>query len=231
MFQFNPLSLLVIVPGMLAWVAQGHVQKTYREYKQVPNSHGASGMHVSKQLLSSQGLDAVQVEEVAGDFTDHYDPRTKTLRLSQGSAEGGSVASLGVVAHEVGHAAQDAEGYPLLRLRTTLATPVQRLARLSPLVFIGGWLGGIPLFMGLGAVMLAALAAFALVTLPVEKNASDRALAMLRETGRLMPGEEEGVRRVLRAAALTYAAGFGRQLSIFLFYLLVMVAARGLLPA
>jgi uncharacterized protein len=231
MFQFNPLSLLVILPGMMAWVAQGHVQRTYREYEQVPNTHGASGMHVARQLLSSRGLGGVQVEAVAGDFTDHYDATTKTLRLSQGNAEGGSVAALGVVAHEVGHAAQDAEGYPLLRLRTTLSTPVQRLARLSPLVFIGGWLAGIPLFMGLGVVMLAALALFALVTLPVEKNASDRAIAMLKEAGTLMPGEDEGVRRVLRAAALTYAAGFGRQLSIFLFYLLVIVAARGLLPA
>lgn len=228
MFQFNPLSLLVIVPGVLTWVAQDSVRQTFERYREVPNSDGASGSIVAGRLLSEQGLDGVQVESVAGNFMDHYDPATRTLRLSQGVADGGSVAALGVVAHEVGHAVQDAEGYPLLRLRTRLASPVQKLARLSPLVFVGGWLAGISFFVGLGLVMLAALAVFALVTLPVEKNASDRALAMLKGAGALAPGEEEGVRRVLRAAAFTYAAGFGRQLAIFLFYVVVVAAGTSL---
>ena len=162
-----------------------------------------------------------------GYLTDHYDPDTDTPHLSDGVANASSVTSMSIVAHEVWHAVQDAEGYRLMELRTKLAQRVSQITRWSSFVFAGGMMFGIPLLMGLGGVLLAGIVVFSLLTLPVERSASDRALKMVRQTG--LAGEEEtkGVRRVLRAAALTYLGGLAQRLGTFLFFVVAVAAARG----
>jgi len=223
---FNPWYLLLILPAWLAWFAQDRVQKVYQKYGAQRNSGGRSGLEIAKYLLHHHRLGDVTVERVPGQFTDHYDPQTQTLRLSDAVAGADSVTALGVVAHEVGHAVQNAEGYRPMQVRGKLAERLSQAAGLSSAIFVGGMLFGNPLLMGLGVVMLAAMTFFAVVTLPVERDASNRALAMLDETGLASPGERKGARQVLRAAALTYAAALGRRLATFLFFVGVVAAAR-----
>lgn len=227
---FDPVYLLLIVPALLTWWAQAKVREIYRKYETQPNRRGISGQEIARYLLSSLGLTDVNLGRIPGTLTDHYDPQTNTLRLSDGTVRTSSVTALGIVAHEVGHAAQDAEGYGFMRLREILARPLSVLASLSPLVFIGGMLYGNPLYMSLGGLMLASQAVFALVTLPVERNASSRAVQMLEQTGLAMAEESKGVREVLRAAAFTYLTRLGRQIASFLFFVAVIGSARGMLP-
>jgi Zn-dependent membrane protease YugP len=224
---FNPLYLLLIVPALLGLYAQRRVRAIYEQYGASPNGLGVSGLEAAKRLLSHHGLTQVDIERTPGHLTDHYDPRAKVLRLSDGVAHGQSVTALGIVAHEVGHAVQDAEGYRLMRARTFLAHRVGQMTQWSSFIFIGGMLFGVPILMGLGGVLLAGLTLFALVTLPVERNASERALVSLQQTGLTETEETEGARRVLRAAALTYLAGLGQRLGTFLFFVVVIAAALG----
>jgi len=224
---FNPLYLLLIIPALLGWFAQGRVRATYEKQAAQPNSLGLSGLEAAKRLLAQHGLSGVSIERAEGHLTDHYDPQTKTLRLSDGVANGRSVTALGIVGHEVGHAAQDAQGYRFMRLRTLLARRISVVTQWSSFIFIGGMLFGISILMALGGVMLAGLALFSLVTLPVERNASDRALAALQAMGLAATEEIAGVRRVLRAAAFTYLAGVAQRLGTFLFFAIAVLAARG----
>jgi Zn-dependent membrane protease YugP len=225
---FNPLYLLLIVPALLGWYAQERVRKIYEKQGAQPNSLGVSGLEVAKYLLSHYGLAHVAIERAEGHLTDHYDPQSKRLRLSDGVANGRSVTALGIVAHEVGHAVQDAEGYRFVQVRTSLARRVSQVTQWSSFIFVGGMLFGIPILMGLGGVMLAGLTLLALVTLPVERNASDRALASLKQMGLADAEEVQGVRHVLRAASFTYLAALGQRLATFLFFVVAVAAARGL---
>lgn len=231
MLALNPVYLLVVVPALLAWLAQARVRKVYEQYGAIPNRLGVNGLAVASTLLDYLGLSGVTVRETPGHLTDHYDPQSRTLRLSESTARASSVASLGIVAHEVGHAVQDSEGYRPLRLRGDLGRRASQMARWSPLVFIGGMLFRIPILMGLGVLMLIGQAGFALVALPVERDASNRALALLEKTRLVAAGESDGVRKVLRAAAFTYLAGFGQRLSAFLLFVLVVILAGGTWPA
>ena len=209
MFYLNSSYLMYMLPALLLMMlTQWYVNSSYKKYSQVAARSGLTGAQAAQRLISSSGLSQVKIETVRGNLTDHYDPRSKTLRLSANVAQSPSVAALAISAHELGHAMQDAENYFPLRLR----------AALVPAVNIGSYLGWILIFIGmmlrmtelswLGVLVFAGGAVFALATLPVELNASARAKQLLTNSGMII-GEEErqGVNRVLNAAALTYVAG------------------------
>ncbi len=229
MFYFDPRYWLFIGPAMLLmFAAQWYVKSTFHKWSRVPVSSRLSGAEAAEQLIRYGGLYGVQIEAVPGSLTDHYDPRTKVLRLSQDVYASRSVAALAVAAHELGHALQDEEGYLPLKARSLMVPAVNIGSTLGwILILVGlfiGWTG----LAWLGVTVFSAGALFALVTLPVEFNASARAKRLLAETGIIM-GEEErrGVNAVLNAAALTYVAALVTALMQLLYYVtLVMGAGR-----
>jgi Zn-dependent membrane protease YugP len=224
MFYFDPMYLVFALPALLlAFYAQFKVQSAYRKYSQKSNWRGLGGLEAARYLLSSAGLSHVRVEGTPGQLTDHYDSRTKTLRLSPQVAQSRSVAALGIVAHEVGHAMQDAQAYAPLRWRTGLVPAVNIGSWLGPILFLIGFLLRAPSLAWVGVLFFAGSAVFALVTLPVELNASGRALQMLQSAGLVMGGQEmEGVKSVLNAAALTYVAALAQALSTLLYYVFLL---------
>jgi len=203
--------------------AQFKVQSAYRKYSQKSNWRGISGLEAARYLLSSAGLNHIRVEGAPGQLTDHYDPRSRALRLSPQVAHSRSVAALGIVAHEVGHAMQDAQAYAPLRWRTGLVPAVNIGSWLGPILFLIGFLMRAPSLAWVGVLFFAGSAVFALITLPVELNASGRALQMLRTAGLVTGGQEtEGVKSVLNAAALTYVAALAQALSTLLYYVFLL---------
>jgi len=225
----NYYYLLLIIPALLSLLAQRQVRRTHDKYNSQPNRAGLSGREAAGRLLASLGLEEVRLEtlETPGGFTDHYDPGSKTLRLSLGIAEARSVTALGIVGHEVGHALQDKEGYGFLRFRNRMAAQLAVIGWVSPFVFIGGLLLRISLLLWVGMLMLAGMALFALISLPVEGNASFRARRLLADQGWIDRDEQQGVERVLRSAVFTYAANFGRRAAIFLFVAAAAGFGRG----
>ena len=216
-----------MVPAfLLVMVAQIYVSSAYSKWGKVAVRSGLTGAQAAQRLISSGGLSGVKVERIAGKLTDHYDPRDKVLRLSQGVADTPSVAAVAVAAHELGHAMQDAQDYGPLRFRSALV----------PMVSIGSWLGWIMIFAGLllgltnlawlGVLVFSGGTIFALATLPVELNASKRAKQLLADTG-IIAGEDEtgGVNNVLNAAAFTYVAGLASAI-MQLLYFASMVGGR-----
>jgi Zn-dependent membrane protease YugP len=236
MFYYDSSYLCFMLPGMLlVMLASWYVNSSYRKWSQVGVRSRMTGAQAAQRLITSgslsdvqmgAGLASVRVQGIGGQLTDNYDPRTKTLNLSQGVANGASVAAVAIAAHELGHAMQDAEGYFPLRFR----------AALVPMVNIGSWLGWIMILAGLflkmtnlawlGVLFFAGGAVFALATLPVEFNASARAKRLLAETG-IISGEDEqrGVNSVLNAAALTYVAGLAAAI-LQLMYFVNLVGGR-----
>jgi len=221
---FDPTYWLFALPALLlAMWAQMRVRNAYGRYLRVPNQRGISGLEAAQYLIRSQGLHGVQVEGTRGELTDHYDPRSKTLRLSQNVANSRSVAALGIVAHEVGHAVQDKTDYGPMRLRMGIVPMVQVSAFLGPLVFFGGLLFQSTSVAWLGLILFSASAVFALLTVPVERNASVRALQMLRSNGLVVQGQEDaGAKAVLDAAAWTYVAALMQVLSTLLYYVFLL---------
>lgn len=215
MFYFNFSYIWVLIPAMiLSMYAQSKVSSTFNKYSKVSNSRGYTGADVARQLLMSAGITDVRVERIAGNLTDHYDPRTKTLRLSDSVYGSNSISAVGVAAHETGHAIQDATGYAFLRLRSALV-PISNIgSSLSmPLIMLGVLFGAGSANSGFGGMMIqlgivffALAVVFTIVTLPVEFNASSRAINMLEETGYLSYEEVQPAKKVLSAAALTYVA-------------------------
>ena len=199
--------ILLIIPAMLiALFAQMRVQSTFRQYSRVYSSRGATAAQVARDILDQNGLRQVRIERVSGNLTDHYDPRANVVRLSDPVYGSSSIAAIGVAAHEVGHAIQHAEEYLPLTLRNAIIPVTNLGSRLSiPLILLGLVLGLAPLVQ-VGIWMFALMAVFQLVTLPVEFNASARALATLERENYLEPSELRGARKVLQAAALTYVA-------------------------
>lgn len=222
---------IISLPALLlALYAQWRVSSTFNRYSQVPNARGITGQEAARILLRSAGLDHIRLEGTPGTLTDHYDPGKDVLRLSNGVATRPSVAALGIVAHEIGHAFQDATNYGPLRLRAGLVPIVNIGSWLGPMVFLGG------LFLAqytesltiawIGLLLFAGTAVFALVTLPVELNASRRAQQML-ENYQLASGEElRQTKAVLNAAALTYVAALAQSLSTLLYYFLLLSGGR-----
>ncbi|PLV60241.1 zinc metallopeptidase [Thermotoga sp. KOL6] len=223
-FLFDP-TFIILVPGLLlALWAQMRVQAAYTKYSKVRSSLGLTGYELARRLLENAGIYNVKIEIVSGFLTDHYDPVRKVLRLSPQNFKGTSVASLGVVAHEVGHAIQDAEKYPLLALRNMMVPAATTGSYLAWIIFVLGFLFYTPFLIRLGIILFSLVVLFTLVTLPVEFNASRRAVKLL-ETSMLMPEYElKGVKEVLGAAALTYVAS---SLTAFL-QLLRMIILAGL---
>lgn len=224
---FNPLYLLLILPMLLAWYAQAKVRQIYEKYSAVPNHRGETGLQIAKDLLDFHHLDGVTIERIPGYLTDHYDPQKNVLSLSNGVANGRSITSLGIVAHELGHTAQDAEGYHFMRLRTFLAQRLGVVTQFSSIAFIGGMVFHIQGLMLLSGIIMAGMLLFSLVTLPVERNASRRALDSLEQRG-LAAGEGRAqTHQVLNAAALTYLANVSQRLGTFLFFVVMVGLAQG----
>lgn len=228
MFFYNPYYLLFMAPAfLLTMIAQIYVNSTYRKWQRVPASSRVSGAEAAARLTNYAGLYDVDIQTTRGKLSDHYDPRSKVLRLSQGVYQGNSVASLAIAAHELGHAEQDQEGY----------LPLQFRSMLVPVVNIGSYLGWILIMIGLllrmtdlawlGVLVFSGGALFSLATLPVELNASRRARALLTNSGLIRTQEEQrGVNAVLNAAALTYVAALFTSI-LQLLYWASMVAGVG----
>lgn len=224
----TPAILLLLLPALAGLLAQTHVRRTFERYAQPVNRLGITGAEVAEKLLGAFSLFQIEVQRVDGALTDHYDPSSKRLRLSRDVADRASISSLGIAAHEVGHAVQDAEGFRLHRLRMRLGERMARISPLAGLLFIGGLLMRVPPLTVAAVAFIALSAVFALVTLPTEINASRRAMTALEDTGLAHPDEIGQVRRVLRAAALTYVAGLSRKMGLFLFIVVGTVLAQQL---
>lgn len=206
-YYYDVTYLLVIIGAVFSMIASAQVNGTFNRYSRVRSMSGMTGAQTARRILDQNGLYNVKIEHISGNLTDHYDPRTKVLRLSDATYSASSVAAVGVAAHECGHAVQDSEGYQPLRIRSAIAPAANFGSRWGIPIFVLGLLFGaneILMQIGIWVFLLAVL--FQLVTLPVEFNASRRALAMLTDYGILGSQEAEGSRKVLRAAALTYVA-------------------------
>jgi Zn-dependent membrane protease YugP len=227
---FSPLYLIFALPALLLGLwAQMRVRSAFSKYSNVRAMSGMSGAQAARRILDANGLQNVVVERVGGMLSDHYDPRSKTLRLSEGVYGTPSLAAVGVAAHEAGHALQDKTNYAPLNLRSAMVPTVQIGSWLGPIVFLVG------LFMSsafgttlawFGLAIFGATALFALVTLPVEFDASKRAKQLLVSTGVLAPQEMQGVNSVLDAAALTYVAAALQAIMTLLYYATLLMGRR-----
>ena len=222
---FDPIYWVVIGVGMaLSLWAQARVKGTFAKYSRMRTRSGMTGADVARGILAQNGIRDVTVEPIRGTMTDHYDPRTKTLCLSEPVFGSNSMAAFGVAAHEVGHAIQDANGYAPLKFRSAWVPVANLGGGLSMVVIIlAFFLGGVATTMGhtaalLGVLMFATTTVFTLVTLPVEFDASRRALASLESGGFVGTDELQGARKVLNAAALTYVAAFVTSLLTLLYW-------------
>ena len=205
-YMFDPTYVLILIGVLISLGASARLRSTYQQYAGVRSRCGITGEEAARQLLRSQGIYDVTIRRVPGNLTDHYDPRTKTVNLSEGVYGSSSIAAIGVAAHECGHAMQDAQDYAPLRFRSALVPVANFGAQLSwPLIIIGLLLGGSSL-VSLGILLFSLAVLFQLVTLPVEYNASSRAVKLLDSQGILSGSEVDGTRKVLNAAALTYVA-------------------------
>lgn len=219
---FDPLYLLFSAPALILMIyAQFKVMSAYGKYSKVANMRGASGAQVARTLMGASGIKNVNIEETPGQLSDHYDPRGKVLRLSHGVYGSTSVAAMGISAHEVGHAIQDHSGFFAMKIRHVLV----------PVANLGSWLGYIFFILGviirmsgliwLGVAFFSAAVAFALITLPVELDASRRAKKMLNSLGLVSITEQKAVSAVLSAAALTYVASLLQAVSSLMYYIFV----------
>ena len=207
-YYMDPTMILVLIGVMISLWAQGRVNSAFNRYSRVRSRTGMTGAEAAMRLLNSQGIYDVTVRPVSGNLTDHFDPRTKTVNLSESVYHATSVAAIGVAAHECGHAMQHNEGYAPLRFRSALVPVANFGSQLSwPFILIGVIFGGLgsPLVQ-IGILMFTLAVLFQLVTLPVEFNASSRAIRLLDSQGILSGDEVDGTRKVLSAAALTYVA-------------------------
>ncbi|WFR55014.1 zinc metallopeptidase [Anaerocolumna sp. AGMB13025] len=204
---FDSTYFLIIIGAVLSLAASARVKTTFAKYSKVRSLSGMTGAQAAERILYSAGIYDVAVMHVSGSLTDHYDPRDKTLKLSDNVYGQSSVAAIGVAAHECGHAIQHDKGYVPLRLRTAIVPVANIGATVSwPLIIIGLFLGYSQTLINLGIILFSCAVLFQLVTLPVEFNASARAVRILDETGILYGEEVTGTKKVLGAAALTYVA-------------------------
>lgn len=214
--------LVFVLPAMIfALIAQSMVQSTFNKYAKTPTKSGMTGYQAARMVLDQNGIHDVQIEQVAGNLTDHYDPKAKVIRLSDATYASNSAAAVGVAAHEAGHAAQHAQEYAPIKLRTAIIPITNIGSRLTlPLILIGAVLAIQPL-VTLGILFFALSTVFQLVTLPVEFNASRRAMEALRSSGRLYDDELVASRKVLTAAAMTYVAALAVSLMQLLRLILI----------
>ncbi|WP_200806057.1 zinc metallopeptidase [Provencibacterium massiliense] len=203
----DPLYIILVIPAVIiAAIAQANVSGTFSKYSKVRTARGYTGAEAARAILDANGLYNVRVERVAGNLSDHFDPRQNVIRLSQGVYDNATVAAVGVAAHESGHAVQYATGYAPIKLRNAIVPITQFGSSLSiPVLLLGFFMGLQPLVYA-GIILFSAMVVFQLVTLPVEFNASSRALAIIEEQELLGSEELRGAKKVLGAAALTYVA-------------------------
>lgn len=210
MFYFDPTYMLVIVGVIICLLASAKMRSTFQKYARVRSHSGMTGREAAEEVLRRAGIYDVRVERVAGNLTDHYDPRTKVLRLSDATYGSNSIAAVGVAAHECGHAIQHAQAYVPLKIRGSLV-PVANLGSTLawPLILLGLLFTGESsvMFLNLGVLAFSLAVLFQIVTLPVEFNASNRAIRILGSSGIMYPEEVKDTKKVLSAAALTYVAG------------------------
>ena len=206
-YYFDPTYFLVLIGAVLCIWAQMRVSSTYKKYSRVRSRSGMTGAQAAQRILQMSGIYDVRIEHVRGELTDHYDPSNKVLRLSDSVYGSNSIAAIGVAAHECGHAVQHDKGYAPLSIRTALVPAANIGSKAGiPLILLGALLGMNQLLIQIGIWVFALAVLFQIVTLPVEFNASSRALAMLGDYGMLERDETSGCRKVLSAAALTYVA-------------------------
>lgn len=230
-------TILLLLPAMIfALSAQVKVQSTFKKYDRVQSARRMTGADAARRILDLNGLYHVKVEYVRGHLNDHFDPRTNVIRLSDATYGSTSVAAIGVAAHEAGHAVQHATGYAPIKLRSAIVPVTQFASRLSmPLFLIGLLLVGLgaidpmvgEIMMFVGIILFSLSTVFQLVTLPVEFNASRRALATLESSGLLYNEEIGGARAVLSAAAMTYVAALATSLAYLLRFILIASSASG----
>ncbi|MGN0173222.1 MAG: zinc metallopeptidase [Acutalibacteraceae bacterium] len=226
-YYFDPLYFLFALPGLLiALFAQAKVKSSYSKYSKVLNSRGYTGADVARMILQQNGINDVKIGRVRGNLTDNYNPKDNCIYLSDGVFGSNTVAAVGVAAHEAGHAVQYAQGYSPIKWRSALVPICNFGASISPFLIIAGYIFSIEalLFLALGVFGLSVL--FQLVTLPVEFNASKRALVAIESMNVLNESEYKGAKSVLSAAALTYVAALLQSLLIFLYYVVRFTGNR-----
>ena len=215
--------LFVMLPAMLLMgFAQLRLRSAFSKYRQIPNGRGITGAQAAALVMQSAGVHDVGIEPIAGELTDHFDPRAKMLRLSEPIYNGRSVAALSVAAHEAGHAVQQHVGYAPMALRAGLVPVANIGSALGPFIILGGLITQIPGLAWGGVILFGAATLFALVTLPVEYNASARARQLLESNGVVTTGEIGGVRDMLNAAALTYVAAMVTSLAYLIYWLAIL---------
>lgn len=227
-YYFDPTYLLVLAGAILCILASARVNSTYSKYARIRARSGFTGAEAARRILQMSGIYDVQVQHIAGNLTDHYDPAHKVLRLSDSVYGSGSVAAIGVAAHECGHAVQHQKGYAPLKIRAALVPAANIGSRLGiPIILLGILLGGAGSFLAqIGIWVFSAAVLFQVVTLPVEFNASNRAMDMLGQYGILGQQEVGHVRKVLSAAALTYVAAAASSV-LQLLRLVLLFGGRG----
>ncbi|MDD3339515.1 MAG: zinc metallopeptidase [Lachnospiraceae bacterium] len=224
---FDSTYFLVIIGAVICMIASARVKSTFNKYARVPHHSGMTGRDAALQILHMNGMNDVAVQHVSGNLTDHYDPRTKTVNLSDATYSASSVAAVSVAAHECGHAIQHAQGYVPLTFRSALV-PVANLGSMAawPLIIVGLFIrsSSAMMFINLGIICFSLSVLFQLVTLPVEFNASSRAIRIMENSGMVYEQEAEGTKAVLKAAALTYVASAAA--SILQLLRLIMIGNR-----
>jgi Zn-dependent membrane protease YugP len=224
---FDPVFLLFMIPGVILMLwAQSRVKTNYARFSKVRNYQGLTGAQAARRILDSNGLYDVKVEQVPGELSDHYDPRSRVLRLSQGVYGQPTVAAIGIAAHEAGHAIQHAQKYAPLQLRTSIVPAVSIGSNLGIFVLLAGMLLSITPLAWLGVALFGLGTFFALVTLPVEFDATRRAKAALSTMGMVSVEDGQGVSKVLDSAAWTYIAGFASALLTLLYYVMIVTGMQ-----
>jgi len=227
MFYFNPLYLLISIPALiLGIVAQIKVKSAFSKYSKIPNEEGLTGAQSARIILDSKGLYNVSIEKVRGFLSDHYDPRHRKLRLSPNVFDGRSIASLGIAAHEVGHAIQHSSDYKFLKLRSTLVPVTKIGSYIGPFIFFIGYIFSFQPIAWIGIILFSLVALFTVITLPVEIDASNRAKKWIKTNMAFSHTQQKGVSSILNAAALTYVAAVLQALSTLLYYILLLVGGR-----
>lgn len=226
MLFFHPMDFLIIPAFLLSLWAQFRVSGTFNKWSEVRASSGMTGYEAARRMLDRNGLHDVPIEPVPGKLSDHYDPIARTVRLSEPVYYENSISAISVACHEVGHAIQHAQHYPMLVMRHRMF-PVTRFASgIAPFLLIAGFLFQATGLIGLGIIFFSVAVAFQLVTLPVEFNASNRARALMVSEGFIAREEERGVAKVLNAAALTYVAAALISLLELVKYILIFTSSR-----
>lgn len=226
-YYFDPTYILVLIGAILCLGASVLVNSTYKKYARVKSFSGMTGAEAAAKILSYSGITDVTIEHVRGELTDHFDPRSRVVRLSDSTYNSTSVAAIGVAAHECGHVLQHQEGYGPIKLRSALVPVANLGSRLGiPIILVGVLLSWNQLLIQIGIWVFALAVLFQLVTLPVEFNASSRALAMVQQFGILGSDETDNCKKVLRAAAMTYVAAAASSI-LQLLRLILLFGNRG----